>query len=134
MDVRNFFVKPSDPILIKRAREIPVEEIASEDVQKTIDWMLQLARGNQENPTKAVLVGLAAPQVGISRRIILVDIGANGKGQVSDLAFILILKSSGLPQKKKSGMKAVFRQQAFLALFPVRARSVSKLGQEMDRR
>jgi peptide deformylase len=63
---REGFVAPDDPILDKIATEIPVVEITSPDIQSDIEFMLDKAYGQQKDRKKAVLVGLAAPQVGIS--------------------------------------------------------------------
>lgn len=60
--------------------------------------MLKVAYGQQEDPQKPVMVGLAAPQIGISKRIILVDVLADGKGKVGDLNFKILLAST--PAKK----------------------------------
>lgn len=79
------FVAPNDPILNKIAEPIPVEKITSPEIKHFIDQMLDVALGEQKDPTKPLLVGLAAPQVGISKRIILVDVAAKGKGNVGDL-------------------------------------------------
>lgn len=83
--MRQVFLQPNDPLLITIAQEVPVEKIASPETRKNIAYMQDIAYGQQKNRKKAVLVGLAAPQVGISKRIILVDIGADGHGEVSDL-------------------------------------------------
>jgi len=79
------FVKPDDPVLIKRAEEIKPEEIKSPETQEVIEKMLNVAYGEQVDRNKPLLVGLAAPQIGISKRIILVDVAARGKGNVGDL-------------------------------------------------
>src|SRR3990167_9314196 len=79
------FVKPNDPVLIKRAEEIKSEEIISPEIQEVIERMLNAAYGEQVDRNKPLLVGLAAPQIGISKRIILVDVAARGKGNVGDL-------------------------------------------------
>lgn len=47
--------------------------------------MLSVAFGEQKNANVPLLVGLAAPQIGISKRIILVDLSADGKGKLGDL-------------------------------------------------
>ena len=39
--------------------------------------MFDIARGERTDPEAKVMVGLAAPQIGISKRIILVDIGVD---------------------------------------------------------
>lgn len=82
---RKNYVAPDNPILIKKAKEIPVGKITSKSVQDTIEKMLALARPEQGDKNKPVLVGLAAPQIGILKRIILVDVGADGHGGTSDL-------------------------------------------------
>lgn len=79
------FVKPSDPILIQKAEEIKPEEIKSPEIEALIERMLNAAYGEQVDRKKSLLVGLAAPQIGISKRIILVDVEARGKGNVGDL-------------------------------------------------
>src|SRR3990167_1877821 len=79
------FVKPNDPVLIKKAEEINPEEIKFPEIQEVIERMLNAAYGEQGDKNKPLLVGLAAPQIGISKRIILVDVAARGKGNVGDL-------------------------------------------------
>ena len=79
------FVAPSDPVLSKKASDIPVDEINTELIQDDIERMFTVAYGEQIDRKKPVLVGLAAPQVGISKRIILVDLGADGHGGVANL-------------------------------------------------
>jgi len=78
-------VLPNDPILLKNAASIPQNEIKSEETQKIIESLQNIAYGEQKDRALPILVGLAAPQAGISKRIILVDVGADGHGGVSDL-------------------------------------------------
>jgi len=79
------FVNPSDPVLVTVAPEIPIDQIDSEEVHTDIERMLNVAYGEQTDRAKPVLVGLAAPQIGLSKRIILVDVAADGHGKVGDL-------------------------------------------------
>lgn len=79
------FVNSSDPILLKQAKAIPVDKITSKTTQKVIQTLLGYGYGQQKDRKKPVLVGLAAPQVGISKRIILVDVAADGHGKAGDL-------------------------------------------------
>lgn len=79
------FVKPDDPILVRIAEAIDISKISSSETQEAIEEMLSVAYGEQVDRMKPLLVGLAAPQVGISKRIILVDVMARGKGEVGDL-------------------------------------------------
>lgn len=82
---RHGFVSPDDPVLVQVAEEIPTNKITSPETQATIEEMLQYAYPEQGDRKLPVLVGLAAPQVGISKRIILVDVKAEGHGVVGDL-------------------------------------------------
>lgn len=79
------FVLPNDPILTRKVKEIPSTQINSSQTKKIIEAMLKVAYGQQKDKKKPVMVGLAAPQIGILKRIILVDVKANGKGKVGDL-------------------------------------------------
>ena len=67
-------VVPSDSVLKIRATEIPRHEISSSENQNIIDQMYEIARGERLDEDSRVMVGLAAPQVGISKRIVLVDV------------------------------------------------------------
>ncbi len=79
------FAAPNDPVLTQIASPISPYNITSSETEQTIEFMLDKAYGQQKDRSKPILVGLAAPQVGISKRIILVDIGADGHGGVSNL-------------------------------------------------
>lgn len=83
--MKSEFVPPNDLILTKVAKEIPKSQINSAETGKIVEIMLKVARGQRKNKAKPIMVGLAAPQIGISKRIILVDVAANGKGKVGDL-------------------------------------------------
>lgn len=71
------FLNLNDPRLRKIAEEIPQDQINSENIRKIIETMLKVVQ--------PFMVGLAAPQIGILKRIILVDIKADGKGKVGNL-------------------------------------------------
>lgn len=79
------FVKPDNPVLVKKAEKIPVGKINSQEIKNIIKTLLKVAYPEQGDTSKPVLVGLAAPQIGISKRIILVDRKAEGHGVVGDL-------------------------------------------------
>ncbi|XP_041018572.1 peptide deformylase 1A, chloroplastic isoform X2 [Juglans microcarpa x Juglans regia] len=59
-------VKSGDPVLHEPAREVEIEEIGSERIQKIIDDMVKVMR-------TAPGVGFAAPQLGIPLRIIVLE-------------------------------------------------------------
>ncbi len=72
------FLAPSDPRLNEKAEPICPCKIASTEVQGIIDQMQKVAFGETQDRSRAILVGLAAPQIGIQKRIILVDTAATG--------------------------------------------------------
>ncbi len=91
------FVDPRDPILEQVALPLTEAEMKDPTMQQFFDAMLRFARGEQTDQKKSLLVGLAAPQIGNSLRVILVDIKADGKGHVDDLCLYInpeILESS----------------------------------------
>lgn len=71
------FLKPENPMLRTSVSMVSTEAIKSEEIQSIIDQMLQIAKGERADIEKRVMVGLAAPQIGIPLRIILVDIGVD---------------------------------------------------------
>src|SRR3989338_767615 len=75
MVLASLFVAPGDHSLQERSKEVAKEEVVL--VQETIDEMLKIASGERGDVEKRVMVGLAAPQIGIGKRIILVDIGVD---------------------------------------------------------
>ncbi|MDD2823323.1 MAG: peptide deformylase [Candidatus Daviesbacteria bacterium] len=83
--IKDYFVKPSDPILKNIAKPIPQEKIHLPKTKQIIKKMLSIAYGEQMDKSKPFLVGVAAPQLGISERIVLVDRLADGKGKAGDL-------------------------------------------------
>lgn len=85
MPTRKGFVPPNDKILRQTASLIDIRLIQHSETKSIIDKMFDIAYGEQSDRSKPILVGLAAPQVGISKRIILVDVAADGKGHVADL-------------------------------------------------
>ena len=56
-----------EPVLRQRAKALSPAEISSREVQELIDWMRETMHG-------APGVGLAAPQIGISQRLAVIDI------------------------------------------------------------
>lgn len=51
--------------------------IPSKEIQNLIDEMFRIAADQRGDPAKRGMVGLAAPQIGVFKRIILVDIGVD---------------------------------------------------------
>jgi peptide deformylase len=73
----SIFIPPGDSTLTMPAASVHVEDIFSEEIQSTIDHLLALTKGNQVDEGFGVMVGLAAPQIGIMKRIIIVDSGVD---------------------------------------------------------
>lgn len=74
-DAVPIFTPPGDSSLTMIASEVPPNEISSPEIQWIIDRMIEIAGGERSDPNRRIMVGLAAPQIGIGKRIILVDIG-----------------------------------------------------------
>lgn len=75
------FAPPNDPVLKTRSAKVPVDQIGSKEIQGLIDEMLMIAKGERSDVQKRVMVGLAAPQVGVPIRVIIVDIGVDSSRQ-----------------------------------------------------
>jgi peptide deformylase len=83
------FEPPHSPVLRLVARPVSSQEIGSDTLERDIARMLHVALGEQQDASKPLLVGLAAPQIGISKRIILVDVAAEGTGKVGAMRVFL---------------------------------------------
>ena len=79
------FLPTHHPKLKQISLPVLKEEIHTKEFQRLLFELKNLGDLEQKNLKRYVLVGLAAPQVGILKRIILVDVGADGQGDVSDL-------------------------------------------------
>jgi peptide deformylase len=72
-------IEPTDPLLNNVVEEVRLEEIASSEVQGVIDRMLELAAGKGHSKEDSrQMVGLAAPQIGVNKCIVIMDITADG--------------------------------------------------------
>jgi peptide deformylase len=82
-------VPPHSEILNQVAEEVDPSEITSPEVQDVIDTLFRVAYGRQGGATYATLVGLSAPQIGISKRIALIGMNIVQGGDQPELkAFI----------------------------------------------
>ena len=64
-------VDPADPVLNEAATAVLLNEIDSSRLQNVIDSMIEIASGLADENRR--VAGLAAPQVGVSERIIIID-------------------------------------------------------------
>lgn len=78
-------VPSSDGTLNDVAEEVAINVIQSEEMQELIDAMLRIAHGEQGDKERKTMVGLAAPQIGVSKRIIIAGINAVGAGEQPEL-------------------------------------------------
>ena len=79
------FLEPNDPRLLQASQPVPVDAITGPDTRHALEQMHQVAFGEQSDRSKPVLVGVAASQIGIPKRIVLVDVAADGHGATGDL-------------------------------------------------
>ena len=78
-NLMSHFLPPHDHRLNEHSEEVPVDQISSMEIQAIIDQMLKISVGERNEPEKRGLVGLAAPQIGVFKRIIIVDVGVDTK-------------------------------------------------------
>ncbi len=102
------FVDCQNPILNGCSRALTIDEIVDSDMQKLFDRMICFAKGEQSDQQKHVLVGLAAPQIGIDLRIILVDVKADGKGNVAGLRLYINPEIIELSQETEDWYEGCF--------------------------
>lgn len=79
-------IDPYSDTLNRVAEEVSQTEIASAYIQGVIDRMFELAagKGGSESDSRQ-MVGLAAPQLGVSKRIVTIDLTATGANQTQSL-------------------------------------------------
>lgn len=72
-------IDPTDQRLNNRAEEVAAEAVRSLYIQGVIDRMLEMSagKGHSKHDTRQ-MVGLAAPQLGAGKRIITIDVTADG--------------------------------------------------------
>jgi len=78
-------VPPESEVLNLIAVEIPAEEIPSQEIQNLVDTLFRIAYGRQGDAKHPTLVGLAAPQIGVSKRVVIIGMNAVGGGEQPDL-------------------------------------------------
>jgi len=98
-------VSPSSGILNQVAEPIEINRISSQEIQQLVDSMLRIASSEQGDMKRRTMVGLAAPQLGICKRIIIVDTASTGMGETSNLCVyinpVITSKSKRLEQGRE---------------------------------
>lgn len=75
---------PACDLLNQVASPVTATAVGEAITQDLIDEMLTLAAGEQGSRERPTMVGLAAPQIGVSQRIIIVAVDADGLGKATD--------------------------------------------------
>ncbi len=78
-------VPPNSDVLNQVATIVQIEDITKSTVQDTVDKLFRMAYGRQGDSNFPTLVGLAAPQIGVSQRIVIIGINAVGAGEQPEL-------------------------------------------------
>ena len=78
-------VPPDSEVLNLIAEEIPAKEITKPEIQELIDKLFRVANGRQGDAKYPTLVGLAAPQIGVSKRVVIIGMNAVGGGEQPEL-------------------------------------------------
>ena len=99
-------VPPSSPVLRMVAAEIPVDEITNDESQQLIDRLFRVAYGRQGDTTHRTVVGLAAPQIGVSKRVVVVGtdtVGAGEQPKMKELLNPVIIFKSDETEEGREG-------------------------------
>jgi len=130
------FVKPDDPVLVRTAEPIDISKISASETQQDIEKMLSVAYGEQVDRMKPLLVGLAAPQIGISKRIILVDVSARGKGEVGDLRVYINPEIISMSEEKSEWYEGCFSTDRVCGIVSrptkIKIKAFTKEGQPVE--
>ena len=102
------FLPPHDPILSQTAESVAPFQISKPEIQEIIDRMFATAYGEQGDAKRPTMVGLAAPQVGISQRIIIVGINSTGLGEQPELQAFINPKIIGASDETELGREGCY--------------------------
>lgn len=83
-------IDPDDPLLGQIAQKVTQAEISSDFIQTIIDRMLQLSAGKgHAKEDSRQMVGLAAVQLGVGKRIVSINLAADGSNKQQNLLIII---------------------------------------------
>jgi len=130
-------VLPHSEVLNQVAAHIDPEAIVTPEIQGIIDRMYRVAYGRQGDAQYPTLVGLAAPQIGISKRIVIIGINAVGGGEQPELREFInpeIIESS---DEKEDGREGCFSTDRVCGIVErasrVTVKAYDRNGQEVVR-
>ena len=75
-----------DDLLRKKSREV---EVVDDKIRELLDDMYETMKASNDG------IGLAAPQVGVLKRLVVIDLGEEGDGRIYKLVNPVIKKSKG---------------------------------------
>ena len=75
-----------DDLLRKRSREV---EVVDDKIRELLDDMYETMKASNDG------IGLAAPQVGVLKRLVVIDLGEEGDGKIYKLVNPVIIKAKG---------------------------------------
>lgn len=101
-------VPPSSEILNQTAVEVTPEELKLDETQTLIDELFRVAAGRQGDAKYPTLVGLAAPQIGVLKRVVLIGINAVGGGEQPDLQEFINPTLSEVSETMTDGREGCF--------------------------
>ena len=75
-----------DDLLRKKSREV---EVVDDKIRELLDDMYETMKAANDG------IGIAAPQVGVLKRLVVIDLGEEGDGKIYKLVNPVITKSKG---------------------------------------
>lgn len=75
-----------DDLLRKKSREV---EVVDDKIRELLDDMYETMKASNDG------IGLAAPQVGVLKRLVVIDLGEEGDGKIYKLVNPVIIKAKG---------------------------------------
>lgn len=99
---------PDSEVLNLIAEEIKLEEILEPETQALVDKLFRVAYGRQGDAKYPTLVGLAAPQIGVSKRVVIIGINAVGGGEQPDLKEFINPKIIEISDDLEEGREGCF--------------------------
>jgi peptide deformylase len=112
------------------AEEVEADEVGSPEVERVIEDMLWLAAGKDQEGG-AQIVGLAAPQVGVSKRIVIIDINATGLREKQDMIVLINPEIVEMSDEIVDGRESCWSCGEYCANVP-RARSITVVALDRD--
>lgn len=129
-------VPPDSKVLNLVAHEIPAHDISDESTQDLVDKMFRVARGRQGDAKYPTLVGLAAPQIGVSKRVVIIGMNAVGDGEQPELKEFINPEIIDLSDEKEDGREGCFSTSRVCGIVErakrVKVRAYDRQGKQFE--